>query len=161
MAYSIDTSALIHAWDNYPIKNMPKVWGYLKEQFECRNILLSEVAYEEINEGELLDWLDELALKPEEVNEKIQLIFEKLQLKLGIEEFEKDETKGINAEDLFIIAHASLTGRTLINQEAEQATKKDQKPKKRNYKIPLVCKDIANVESIEFIEIIKRSEQIF
>jgi len=72
---------------------------------------------------------------------------------------DKYHPKGVDENDLFIIASAQVHGATLITNEARQFGKQNE-PTKR--KIPAVC-DLPGVavENLNFLEYIQMSQQVF
>lgn len=67
-----------------------------------------------------------------------------------------DNSNGAGEADIKLIAFASLGNHTVVTLEAEQ--KQIPGPgKKRNYKIPLICKK-ENVRCINFIELLRKCD---
>lgn len=76
----------------------------------------------------------------------------------------KDNPKGIDDNDLELIAVASLTNREVVTEERLQPNPDNPKigtpPKPINYKIPLVCR-LNNIECKNFLKILKTSGKTF
>lgn len=155
-----DASSIIHAWDNYPIKQFPPLWDWMAIQVEERRLVMPTVAFEEVankipNCGK---WLRSHALEQLEPSNSILQEAMRIKKLLGILG-DQYHSKGVNENDLLIIATARSYGAELITDEARQPTAPDM-PSKR--KIPAVCtmKEVT-VSCINFIEFIKRSGKVF
>ena len=64
----------------------------------------------------------------------------------------KDSKRGVDENDLKLIAYAMLYEKTVVTEEGKQHNKPE---KKYNSKIPLVCKE-QGVECINFVEMLRR-----
>ncbi len=45
---ALDASSALHAWDNYPIENLPTLWSWLDSEISGRRIVIPRVAFDEI-----------------------------------------------------------------------------------------------------------------
>ena len=43
-----DASAIIHAWDNYPISNFPPFWNWIEVEIQHDNFAICEIAFDEV-----------------------------------------------------------------------------------------------------------------
>lgn len=133
-----DASGIIHAWDEYPIANFPKFWNWIAEQIATNECAISEVAFDEVKKRytECYDWLRDKRIRRIRLIEEILLTAKKIKALLQIEE-EDYSSKGVDENDLIIIATAKIEDAILITQEARQPITPSLK--KKNYKIPAVC----------------------
>ena len=75
----------------------------------------------------------------------------KLSLQLEAKYQITDQSKGVDQQDLTLIAYAKIENKTVVTLEGKQ----DQKPReKRNYKIPLVCRE-QGIPCVNFIGMIE------
>lgn len=158
--YTFDASSVLHAWDNYPIKQFPPMWNWIAAQIENGAFSISRVALDEVakKSPECGTWLKvhEIEILPLS-NEVLQ---EANAIKQILEITEDNyHPKGVGENDLFIIAIARVSGKRLVSDEGRQSNL----PKsKRQYKIPAVCElTQVGVSCIQFIELIKESDAVF
>lgn len=156
----IDASAIIFAWDNYPIEQFPGLWEWLSSEIDNKNLSISEVALEEVGNvcSECANWLVQQNIKNIHVNEQIIKTSKDIANLFALKDH-KFNGSGVDENDIFIIATAKIFGKGLISNEAEQPSP----PKEiRNSKIPLVCKhpQVA-VECKNFLDHLKSSGAIF
>ena len=153
MTYSFDASSWIHCWEHYPIKTglFDALYKWLSEKIQNKSFVISDVAMGELEKRskELCNWLKKYKIKVlpknlEDINEVLGL-----KKQLGIQEDKYN--KGVGENDLFIIAIAKHNDTVLVTEEAVQ---NDLPKTKANYKIPLVCKDIAKIECINFLDLL-------
>jgi hypothetical protein len=146
-----DASSMIYAWDNYPIRQFPGLWQWMATQIEEQRLVMPSVAFEEVanKTPECAGWLKDNDIKLFEINNAV--LHEAMRIKklLGI----------VGENDLLIIATARVHKAELVSDEKRQ-TALPKEPTKR--KIPAVCamKEV-NVLCMNFIEFIKRSDEIF
>ncbi len=157
--YVMDASAMIHAWDNYPveIEGFSSVWDSMQNLMEQEVIVFAKANYQEIqyNSKDCYDWLKDVG--PTVAAPSNSIIKAILQIKtlLGIEG-DSYHAKGVDEGDLFAIATAKVYGYTLVNNEALQPGEQQNKKK---YKIPKVCQlPQVGVESISVLDLIKSPE---
>jgi len=154
-----DASSMLSAWDNYPVAQFPGLWAWMSDRIKQGMIRMSEVALEEVGHKspECVVLLKAAGLQKIPVTEAIML--EAFRIKELLEIEEDKYGKGVDENDLFIIATAKLNNCELVTDEAFQPST----PKvKGNYKIPLVCgMDTVTVTWIGFLAYIKRSEAVF
>ncbi|MCB1201064.1 MAG: DUF4411 family protein [Leptospiraceae bacterium] len=157
--YEIDASSIVHAWENYPITQFPKLWDWFADEFESNKLSISKVAFDEVAHKfpELSTWLNNLSIEPVKTNVEIIKIALTISQQLGIDD--DYSKKGVDENDLFIIANAKRSNRALISNEAVQS-----KPPEnlKNCKIPAVCAlPFVSIECLNILEYIKKSGKTF
>jgi len=155
-----DASSIIYAWDNYPIRQFPGLWEWMALQVTEKKIVMSSVAYDEVDNKtpECAAWLRDKKIELFEINNVIAQKALTIKHFLGIVD-DNYHPKGIGENDLFIIATAHVNSVGLVSNENRQQKLPDILAK---YKIPAVCAmDDVAVPCINFIEFIKRSQVIF
>ena len=157
---SFDASSMIHAWDEYPINQFPGLWDWMKVQIESKEFLISQVAFEEVVQlhpecGKWLNVCNIQKLSITNITLQKAMVIKNL---LGIEN-DKFQGDGVGENDILIISSAKEHFQELISNERRQLTLPQQM---KRYKIPAVCNlpDV-NVQCLNFIEIIKRSKEVF
>ena len=155
-----DASSLIYAWDNYPESQFPAVWEWIARQFLSGEFVLPTIAHEEVGHKspECVDWLKAQGVTSLAIDN--QVVQEAMRIKdlLGIDD-ERYSPKGVDENDLFIIAAAKIKGLELVSEEARQA---NLPLTSANWKIPAVCTlDTVTVSCLNFIELIKESDVVF
>lgn len=155
-----DASSMIYAWDNYPVRQFPPLWKWMGVQIKEKKLVMPSVAfYEVINKTpDCGAWLKENDLTQLEISNAILQEAMRIKGLLGIVD-DNYHAKGVGENDILIIATAGVYKAELVSDEERQTTP-PQEPKKR--KIPAVCglKEVA-IPCINFIEYIKRSDEIF
>lgn len=154
--YSFDASSIIHAWDNYPIKNehFESLWTWFGEMVENNEFTISEIAFEEVNHKvpECGKWLKDNSIEIHKLSPNI--LYQTQSIKGLLEIEEESYTKGVGENDLLIISTALVLSLILVTEEARQ---NNLPPTKSNYKIPAVCGlPEVNVDCISFIDLIKQ-----
>jgi hypothetical protein len=155
-----DASSMIYAWDNYPIRQFPGLWNWMEEQIEEKKLVMPRVAFDEVENKtpDCGEWLEENSLKQLEINNVILQDAMRIKELLGIVA-DKYHPKGVGENDILIISTARAHNAELVSDEERQPTPPIE-PAKR--KIPAVCgmKEV-NVPCFNFIEFIKRSDEVF
>lgn len=157
--HAFDASTMIHALDNYPPKQFPRLWDWLKTELRNGKLIISRVAYDESIPKlpeEFKPCLKEFR-PPTEKDYKLIAETMKIKNKLVTEDG-NFHSPGVCENDLFIIVHAKLNKATLLTEEARQISLPNDK---RKYKIPAVCKEIAGISCVNFTEYIRSSGEIF
>jgi predicted nucleic acid-binding protein len=154
-----DASSIIHAWDNYPAEQFPGLWNWMANQMADKKIVIPRVAFDEVTykAPECSAWLKNTAIERIAMNNRI--VHEALRIKslLGISG-DAYHPKGVDENDIFIIATASIHQAVLISNEGRQ--QKPDIPQKR--KIPAVCTmNEVTIPCINFIEFIRQSKVVF
>lgn len=157
---AFDASSMIYAWDNYPVQQFPGLWEWMAEQIEAENLVMSSVAFEEVENKtpDCAKWLkDQELLRLEMTNEIVQEA-KRIKELIGIVN-DNYHSRGVGENDLFIIATSKMHGCELISDEKRQPGPHIE-PTKR--KIPAVCiLQSVSVTCINFLEYIKRSGAVF
>lgn len=154
----IDASSWILAWSHYPIQDFAKVWEWISEEIKIDNIQTIEVIHREVanrSEG-CSKWLYDNGVTYPDVSGK-HLLDRGVEIKrnCNITQNIKNNSHGINDNDLELIAIASLTNRKVITEESPDQGN-GTPPQPMNYKIPLVCR-LNNVEVANFEEMMTAS----
>ncbi len=157
---AFDASSIIHAWDNYPIRQFPGLWGWMAKQIVEQAVVMPSVAFDEVDNKtpECAAWLKDSNIMQFPVTNAIiqkALVIKHL---LGIVG-DSYHSKGVGENDIFIIATANVNSICLVTEEGRQKYPPDILSRS---KIPLVCSmDTVGVPCINFIEFIKQSEVVF
>lgn len=156
----LDASSALHAWDNYPIDNLPTLWSWMDSEISARRIVVPRVALDEIGHisPECRQWLHEIVgFKPEEVDNVIASRALLINAELGVQNDQYGT--GVDANDVIIIATAKARGFALISNESRQPALPQSRKK---YKIPAVCNlPAVSVACINFADLIRSSKRVF
>lgn len=155
----LDASAAIYAWDNYPPEQLPGVWDWLAEEIRHTRLAIPDVALSEVGYKipACRDWLKTQNIRVLPSSEAVLLEALRIKALIGVEG-ERYNPKGVDENDLIIIAATRLHGGELISNEARQTGQ--QVPAKR--KIPAVCgMPEVGIPCLNFLEYLKRSERVF
>lgn len=154
-----DASSMIYAWDNYPIQQFPGLWEWMASQIQRGMLAMSSIAIEEVEKKtpECGEWLIAVELRHFEINNAV--LAESLRIKELLSIVADKYGKGVGENDLLIIATARIAYAEMVSDEKRQNILP---AALYNYKIPAVCGllEVA-VPCINFVEYIKRSQQIF
>ena len=152
--YCTDANIFIECWNrNYPFDIFPSLWEKVAPL--QNNIILIKPIYDQIVPKEKRDrerdplsiWLGENHFIKTPIDNETK----KLSLELEARYQITDQSKGVDQEDLALIAYAKIKNKIVVTLEGQQK----QKPKKKkNYKIPLVCNE-EGVSCVNFIEMIE------
>jgi len=154
-----DASSMIYAWDNYPPEQFPPLWSWLAGQVGSGEIVLSVVAYDEVAHKlpECAEWLVTSGVQKIAITNAI--LTEATKIKSALEIVgDKFHPKGVDENDLLIIATAKSLNVSLVSNESAQ--KLPDVAAKR--KIPAVCAmtDVS-VSCKNFIDYLKASGATF
>jgi hypothetical protein len=157
---AFDASAMMHAWDNYPIDQFPALWTWIASEIAAQRIAMAVVALEEVAHKlpECVTWLREQHVA--RLSMTAAVLTEAMRIKglLGIND-DRYSPKGVDENDLLIVASAKLNGRELICNEGRQLALPQLMP---NCKIPAVCGlPTVNVSCLDFVSYMKRSRAVF
>lgn len=155
-----DASSIIYAWDNYPKDQFPPLWIWIASQVEAKELVMPNIALDEVNHKspECADWLKDNNLRQLPINNDIAQEAKRIKELLGIAG-DDYHPKGVDENDILIIATARLHGAELVSDE-ERQTNQPQVMSKR--KIPSVCAlPSVSVSCINFIDYIRASGAIF
>jgi hypothetical protein len=154
----IDASSIIHAWDNYPPTIFPRLWEWIQDQLRSGDLKISKPAMDEVHNvaPDCAVWLSAApATVCPVTNTELQRA-NSLKSTLGIQN-DNYHPKGVDENDLLIIACADCKGAELVSNEAKQATLPvDMK----HYKIPAVC-SLGGVSCISVLDYMKSAGRSF
>lgn len=156
----LDASAIIYAWDNYPPAQFPGLWGWLAGELKTHELAMPVVALEEVGHKlpECAQWLKNAEALKLPMSEAVVMTAMAIKQAIGVLN-DQYHPKGVDENDLFIIAAAKVHGAELITNEARQF---GAQAEARKYKIPAVCDMPAvGVSSLNFLEYIQKSQQVF
>ena len=161
--YCVDANSFITSWNTaYPVKVFPSLWAQIAQH--QNDIILIKPVFDEIDPVSSADqklhrdkkrekyplhvWMEDNSFTPTAITDDTKIISLKLEQEYEI----NNNPKGVDQNDIALIAYAKYENKTVVTLEAKQP----QKPEKKcNYKIPLVC-DEQKVECISFIEMLER-----
>ena len=157
--FLLDASSALNAWDIYPIEIFKTFWEWLENEHLSKNTLqivrenLAEVKHNDLELHEKLVTCGTKVIVPtKEIGQTVKDIKESLDI--VDDDYHK---KGVDYNDLLLIATAKLDSYSVISEESKQKSR----PKKTaKYKIPKVCKR-ENVECMNFIEWLKSQNPTF
>lgn len=155
-----DASSMIYAWDNYPVGQFPGLWDWMANQIEAKELVMSSVAFDEVTHKtpDCSEWLKENNLELLSVSGVILQGAMQIKESLGIAG-DNYHAKGVDENDLLIIATARAKGAELVSDEAKQPGLPQILSRR---KIPAVCAmPSVAVSCINFIEYIKATGAVF
>lgn len=157
---TLDASAILHGWDNYPPPQFPRLWEWMAERVEKHDLAITDVALDEVARRELdcAKWLRDHNVEIVPVSDAS--LAEALRIKqlLGIEG-NAYHPKGVGENDLLIIAAARILRVDLITNEQRQPSLPSNL---RQYKIPAVGDLTAvQVKTLNFLEYLKLHQNVF
>ena len=157
---ALDASAILHAWDNYPLVQFPGLWQWLSGEMKTHELAISVVALEEVGHtaSECANWLKAAGVLRLPMNANVVMKAMSIKQAIGITN-DQYHPKGVDENDIFIIAAAKVYQAELITNEARQF---GTQAEARKYKIPAVC-DMAVVDVVHmnFLDYIQKSQQVF
>ncbi len=147
--HCLDASALIQAWASvYPPAVFPALWQQLKRPKDKLTIIKPILDEIKPGHGGLREWPDSNGFSATSIAHDTES--ESLRLRTDYEI--ASTTKGVNKNDIMLIAHANIQNKTVVTPENYQTTRPSNKC---NYKIPLVC-ETEGVTCIRFIEMLEK-----
>ena len=157
---AFDTSAIVYAWEKYPKSQFPLLWEWLALRIRDNEIVIPEAALLELShvERDCFAWLTGSSIQrlktTNEVMERAQQLTKELEVTNG--EF---SARGVDQNDLIIIAASELAGAKSVTEESVQ----NNKPLyKKNSKIPAVCDlPLVHVCCLNFLDVITQSGKTF
>lgn len=156
----LDTSAIIYGWDNYPPDQFPGLWRWLAHELKTHELAIPVVALEEVGHmaPECAQWLKSVNALKLPVSEAVLMTAMTIKQSIGVMN-DQYHPKGVDENDLLIIAAAKINKADLITNEARQFGAQTVYKK---YRIPAVCDmNSVDVVSLNFLEYIRKSQQIF
>jgi len=156
----LDASAILYAWDNYPLAQFPGLWQWLGSEIQRHELAIPAVALEEVGHKapECAKWLSGAGVLRLPMSEAVVMSAVAIKQAIGVVD-DRYHPKGVDENDLLIIAAAKVHGADLITNEARQF---GAQVEARKYKIPAVC-DMpeVGVSTLNFLEYIQKSERVF
>lgn len=156
-----DASSMVYAWENYPIEQFPGLWDWISGQIEARNLVIPVNAFEEVSHKvpECCTWLRDAGIERIDLTNAILQEAMRVKALIGVVE-DAYHPKGVDENDLLIIATAKIKRFELVSDEARQPALPINSPTKR--KIPAVCALASvGVPCINFVDYMKRSQVVF
>lgn len=157
---TLDASAIVYAWDNYPVDQLPGLWEWIAKEIEQKKISIPAVAFIEVRDvsPDCAKWLADAGIA--KLPESNDILAEAVRIKnlLGIQN-DQFHPKGVDENDVIIIATAKIESLELIsNESAQKKTPKEL----AKLKIPAVC-DLPDVGVVckDFIRLIKDCGEVF
>ncbi len=158
--HTLDASSILQAWDNYPFTQFPGLWDWLAGEIQAQKLSIPTVALEEVGHKspDCATWLKSQNIRRLAMsNDVIQAAMD-IKQHVGIQN-DQYHPKGVDENDILIIAAAQYHGATLVTNEARQSSSLKE-PTRR--KIPAVC-DLpgVGVAHKNFRDYLRASEQVF
>ncbi|QYD69144.1 DUF4411 family protein [Paraburkholderia edwinii] len=157
---AFDASSMIYAWDNYPIDQFPRLWAWMANEVASQRLAMAVVAMEEVGHKapECLAWIKDQGACRLEISGGVLAEAMRIKALMGIVD-DRYSPKGVDENDLLIIAAAKVNGRELISNEARQLALPLDIAK---CKIPAVCgMDGVQWPCLDFLDYIKRSQAVY
>lgn len=158
--HTLDASSILHAWDNYPLNQFPGLWDWLSAEIQAQRLSIAVVALEEVDHKspDCATWLKNQDIRRLPMSNAVLQAAKQIKDDVGIQN-DKYHPKGVDENDILIIAAAQYYGATLVTNEARQSSSLKE-PTRR--KIPAVC-DLPGVAVAHknFLDYLRASEQVF
>ena len=158
--HTLDASSILHAWDNYPLTQFPGLWDWLAGEIQDQRLSIPTVALEEVGHKspDCATWLKNQNIRSLPMSNAVVQAAKQIKDAVGIQN-DKYHPKGVDENDILIIASAQYHGATLVTNEARQSSSLKE-PTRR--KIPAVCvlPGVA-VAHKNFLDYLRASEQVF
>jgi predicted nucleic acid-binding protein len=156
----LDASAILYAWDNYPLAQFPGLWQWLAAEVKSQELTIPIVAFDEVTHKapECAKWLKVASVFRLPMTGEVVKVAMSIKQTIGVVN-DQFHPKGVDENDLFIIAAAKVANAELITNEARQF---GAQAETRKYKIPAVC-DLPSVGvvSMSFLDFIQKSQKVF
>jgi predicted nucleic acid-binding protein len=154
----IDSSSIVHAWDTYPIQQFPKLWDWLGQEVAASRLCAPEVVLTEVMHvaPACRLWLEKSGATCLPATNAILHEAARIKTLLNIG---PHYARGVDMNDLLIIATARLHTALLITNEAKQLLP----PRSMaNFRIPAVCRhpDV-KVPCCDFLDYLRTSSYVF
>ena len=132
----LDASSILSAWDTYPPDQFPGLWDWLEELAQKKELVIAEVALEEVKHKspECAARLKSSDIQVLSVTTGILTRANKIKGLIGVTD-DNFHGKGVDENDLLIIATAQELGVGLLSDEGRQTRFPDEP---RKAKIPAV-----------------------
>jgi hypothetical protein len=154
----VDASSIVHAWDTYPVAQIPRLWEWLQRKITEPDLHMSRVAFGEVQHvsPDCATWLAAAGIALLDITDDVTGEALRLKRALGIEG-ENYHPRGVDENDLIIVATARIWTAPLLSEEALQPTLP---PQRARYKIPAVC-GAQGIRCSRFIDFMKESREVF
>ncbi|HSI22637.1 MAG TPA: DUF4411 family protein [Methylophilaceae bacterium] len=155
----IDASSIVYAWDNYPKAKLTKLWVWLESMITEGELVIPSVALDEVSHvaPECHAWLIQSGITVVSIGGQVLQKAQQIKAELGIVE-DRYDAKGVDENDLIIIACASELHAPLVSNEAVQSSLPSNKAK---YKIPAVCTHVLRHPCVDFLAYFSSTEEVF
>lgn len=158
--HALDASSILHARDNYPLDQFPGLWDWLAIEIQAQRLSMATVALDEVGHKspECATWLKGQNIRRLPMSNDVLLAAMDIKQQVGIRN-DQYHPKGVDENDILIIAAAQYHGASLITDEKRQFGKQVEPTK---LKIPAVC-DLPGVAVTHknFLDYIRQSKQVF
>lgn len=158
--HTLDASSILHAWDNYPFTQFPGLWDWLAGEIQANRLSIAVVALQEVGHKspDCATWLKGQNIRRLPMSNEVLQAAMDIKQQVGIRN-DQYHPKGVDENDILIIAAAQYHGATLVTNEARQSSSLKE-PTRR--KIPAVC-DLPGVAVAHknFLDYIQQSQQVF
>ena len=151
--YSIDTSAILHAWLRaYPPANFPAFWSKIDGLINASDLIaIEEVLIElERKDDDVYRWAKSHSRMIVAIDEPVQLAVQEV---LGAHPRLIDTRKSRSGADPFVIALAKVKGATVLTQESR--SNNTSRPH-----IPDVCSALS-IPCVDLLELIRQQRWVF
>lgn len=158
--HTLDASSIIYAWDNYPSTQFPGLWNWLAGEIQAQRLSIPTVALEEVGHKSPVcaTWLKSQNIRRLHMGNDVLQAAMEIKKQVGVRN-DQYHPKGVDENDILIIAAAQYHGAILLTEEKRQFGKQTE-PTKR--KIPAVC-DLPSVQvaHFNFLDYLRQSQQVF
>lgn len=158
--HTLDASSIIHAWDNYPLAQFPGLWDWLAGEAQAQRLSIASVALDEVTHKypDCAAWLKSQNIRRLTMSNDVIQAAMHIKNEVGIQN-DQYHPKGVDENDILIIAAAQYHGATIVTNEARQSSSLKE-PTRR--KIPAVC-DLPGVAVAHknFLDYFRASQQVF
>lgn len=154
----LDASAIVYAWDNYPIDCFPPTWEWIRTEILSGELAIPRAALDEVGHvsPDCHSWLKAVPITVYEPTTKVYQAALAIQHQLGIDG-DAYHADGVDENDVLIIATAKVHSCKLVSNEAIQSNLPNNM---KRYKIPAVCK-LSTVSCENFLQYIKGCNVVF
>jgi len=121
--HTLDASSILHAWDNYPLTQFPGLWDWLAGEIQDQRLSIPTVALEEVDHKspDCATWLKNQDIPRLPMSNAVVQAAKQIKDAVGIQN-DKYHPKGVDENDILIIASAQYHGATLVTNEARQSS---------------------------------------
>ncbi len=151
--YSVDTSAILHAWLRaYPPSNFPAFWRRIDDLINAGDVVVTEEVLIELErkDDDVYKWAKVRNQMVMTTDGPVQVVVQEI---LGTHPRLLDTRKSRSSADPFVIALAKINGATVLTQESR--SNRDSKPN-----IPDVCSALG-IPCIDLLQLIREQQWVF